>query len=94
LGAEICKIVPGDPLGPGFIKAVMAPCPWHRLLPTGGLDATEASISEWIKAGAAVVGLGSKLVSSQAVKDKDYDGIAAKTAQCVGWVKAARSEKK
>ena len=91
LGAEICKIFPGELAGgPGFISAVMAPCPWHRLLPTGGVDATEASITEWIKAGAAVVGLGSKLISNQAVKDKDYDGIAAKTTQCVGWVQSAR----
>jgi 2-dehydro-3-deoxyphosphogluconate aldolase / (4S)-4-hydroxy-2-oxoglutarate aldolase len=94
LGAEICKLFPGDTLGPGFVKAIMAPCPWHRLLPTGGVDATETSISEWITAGAASVGLGSKLITAQAVKEKDYNGIAAKTAQCVGWVKAARSEKK
>src|SRR5512142_2858186 len=26
-GAEICKVFPGDALGPGFIKAVLAPCP-------------------------------------------------------------------
>lgn len=91
LGAEICKIFPGESAGgPGFISAVMAPCPWHRLLPTGGVDATEASISEWIKAGAAAVGLGSKLISNQAVKDKDYDGIVIKTAQCVNWVQSAR----
>lgn len=91
LGAEICKIFPGESAGgPSFISAVMAPCPWHRLLPTGGVDATEASIHEWIKAGAAVVGLGSKLISNQAVKDKDYDGIAAKTAQCIGWVQSSR----
>jgi 2-dehydro-3-deoxyphosphogluconate aldolase/(4S)-4-hydroxy-2-oxoglutarate aldolase len=93
-GAEICKIFPGETIGgPAFVKAVMAPCPWHRLLPTGGVDASEASIREWIKAGAAAVGLGSKLVSVQAVKEKDYDGIAAKTAQCIGWVKAARAAK-
>ena len=92
-GAEICKIFPGESAGgPGFISAVMAPCPWHRLLPTGGVDATEASIGEWIKAGAAAVGLGSKLISTQAVKSKDYDGIAEKTAQCVGWVHSARGE--
>jgi Entner-Doudoroff aldolase len=91
LGAEICKVFPGESSGgPGFISAVMAPCPWHRLLPTGGVDASETSITEWIKAGAAVVGLGSKLVSAQAVKDRDYDGIAARTAQCVGWVQSAR----
>ena len=91
LGAEIVKIFPGESVGgPGFVKAVMAPCPWHRLLPTGGVDATEASISEWIKAGAAAVGMGSKLVSAQAVKNKDYDGIAALTAQCIKWVKTCQ----
>ncbi len=92
LGAEICKVFPGESAGgPAFIKAVMAPCPWHRLLPTGGVDATEASITEWVKAGAAAVGLGSKLISPQAIKDKNYDGIAAKTAQCIGWVQTARA---
>ena len=90
-GAEICKIFPGETIGgPAFVKAVMAPCPWHRLMPTGGVDSTEASISAWIKAGAAAVGLGSKLISSQAVKDKDYAGIASKTAQCIAWVRSAR----
>ena len=90
-GAEICKVFPGDTLGPGFIKAVMAPCPWHRLLPTGGVDATEASISTWIKAGAAAVGLGSKLISPQVIKAKAFDDLAATTAQCVSWVKTARA---
>jgi 2-dehydro-3-deoxyphosphogluconate aldolase/(4S)-4-hydroxy-2-oxoglutarate aldolase len=93
-GAEICKIFPGEAAGgPAFIKAVMAPCPWHRLLPTGGVDASAASIGEWIKAGAAAVGLGSKLISPQLVKDRDFDGIAATTADCIGWVKAARDKK-
>ena len=40
LGAEICKIFPGGVGGPEFISAVLAPCPWHRLMPTGGVDAT------------------------------------------------------
>ena len=93
LGAEICKLFPGDVLGPGFVKAVMAPCPWHRLMVTGGVEATEASITAWITSGAAAVGLGSKLISTQSVKEKDYDGIASKTMQCISWVKAARNEK-
>jgi 2-dehydro-3-deoxyphosphogluconate aldolase/(4S)-4-hydroxy-2-oxoglutarate aldolase len=91
-GAEICKIFPGQTVGgPAFIKAVMAPCPWHRLMPTGGVDATEASLTEWIKAGAAAVGMGSKLITAQAVKDKDYDGIAKKAFDCIGWIKKART---
>ena len=94
-GAEICKLFPGETVGgPAFIKAVLAPCPWHRLMPTGGVDATEVSIFEWIKSGAAAVGLGSKLISVQAVKEKDYVGIATKTAQCIAWVKAARADGK
>lgn len=93
-GAEICKIFPGETVGgPAFVKAVMAPCPWHRLMPTGGVDATEASVSAWIKAGAAAVGMGSKLISAQAVKEKDYDGIAQKASDCIGWIKKAREEK-
>jgi 2-dehydro-3-deoxyphosphogluconate aldolase/(4S)-4-hydroxy-2-oxoglutarate aldolase len=92
-GAEICKIFPGETVGgPAFVKAVMAPCPWHRLMPTGGVDATETSVSEWIKAGAAAVGIGSKLITAQAVKDKDFDGIAKRASQCVEWIRAARQK--
>lgn len=91
-GTEICKIFPGETVGgPAFVKAVMAPCPWHRLMPTGGVDATEASVNEWIKAGAAAVGMGSKLITAQAVKDKDYDGISKRASECTEWIKKARA---
>jgi Entner-Doudoroff aldolase len=93
LGAEICKIFPADAAGgPKFISAVMAPCPWHRLLPTGGVDATEASVAEWIKAGAAVLGMGSKLITSALVATRDFDGLAVKVAGCIGWVAKARGK--
>ena len=92
-GAEICKLFPGETVGgPNFIKAVMSPCPWHRLMPTGGVDASEESISAWIKAGAVAVGMGSKLISAQALKDKNYDMIADKAVQCMDWVKLARQK--
>ncbi|MCB0163374.1 MAG: bifunctional 4-hydroxy-2-oxoglutarate aldolase/2-dehydro-3-deoxy-phosphogluconate aldolase [Anaerolineae bacterium] len=90
-GAEICKIFPGESVGgPGFIKAAMAPCPWHRLMPTGGVDATAVSITDWITAGAAAVGMGSKLISTQVISNRDFDGLAGQTAQCLAWVQAAR----
>jgi 2-dehydro-3-deoxyphosphogluconate aldolase/(4S)-4-hydroxy-2-oxoglutarate aldolase len=92
-GAEICKIFPGETVGGSkFIKAVMAPCPWHRLMPTGGVDSTEASVSEWIKAGAAAVGMGSKLITAQSVKDKDYDSITKKISECIEWISKARQK--
>ena len=92
-GAEICKIFPGETVGgPAFIKAVLAPCPWHRLMPTGGVDATESSVREWIQAGAAAVGMGSKLFPARSVSDKAYDGIARKVSDCIGWIKQARQK--
>ncbi len=91
LGAEICKVFPGEQVGgPGFISAVMAPCPWHRLMPTGGVDATEESVTAWIQAGAAAVGMGSKLITSQAVAARDFGGIAQSVAQIRAWVGKAR----
>jgi 2-dehydro-3-deoxyphosphogluconate aldolase/(4S)-4-hydroxy-2-oxoglutarate aldolase len=92
MGAEICKIFPGESAGgPGFIRAVLAPCPWHRLMPTGGVDATEAGITEWITAGACAVGMGSKLINSSILKDKNFDWIASQTAQTLAWVTKART---
>ena len=38
LGVEIVKIFPGGLVGgPEFVKSVMAPCPWTRIMPTGGV---------------------------------------------------------
>ncbi len=51
LGVEICKIFPGGSVGgPGFVKNVLGPMPWCRLMPTGGVDATEENVTAWIKA--------------------------------------------
>ena len=61
-------------------------------MPTGGVDATEVSVSAWIKVGAAAVGMGSKLITAQAVKDKDYDGIAKKASDCIDWIEKARAK--
>ncbi|PKO12250.1 MAG: bifunctional 4-hydroxy-2-oxoglutarate aldolase/2-dehydro-3-deoxy-phosphogluconate aldolase [Chloroflexi bacterium HGW-Chloroflexi-10] len=92
-GTEICKIFPGEAVGgPAYIKAVMAPCPWHRLMPTGGVDATQESIQSWIKAGAAAVGMGSKLISKDIIQNKDFAALSLLTTTCLGWIKNAREK--
>lgn len=92
-GAEIVKLFPGEVVGPGFVRAVMAPCPWHRLLPTGGVDVTESSVTEWMRAGAAAVGMGSKLIRPQDVQQRAFDAIASRTAAVLGWIRSARNTK-
>ena len=91
LGVEVVKVFPGGQVGgPPFVKAVLGPCPWTRIMPTGGVDATEESVTEWISAGAAALGIGSKLVTKDLVAAGDLDPIAQKVRQTLWWVKKAR----
>ncbi len=91
LGVEIVKVFPGGEVGgPAFVKAVLGPTPWTRIMPTGGVDATEESVTAWIKAGAGALGIGSKLVTKDLVAAGDFDGITRKVQQVLWWIKKAR----
>jgi len=61
-------------------------------MPTAGVDANEASISHWIKEGAAALGMDIKLITAQAVQDQGYDGIATKVSECIERIKKAREK--
>jgi len=91
LGVEIVKVFPGAEVGgPGFVKAVLAPMPWTRIMPTGGVDATEESIRAWFRAGVVCVGIGSKLITKDLVAAGDWEGISKKVAQVLAWIQEAR----
>ena len=91
LGCEIVKIFPGAEVGgPSFVKSVRGPCPWTSIMPTGGVEPTEASLSAWFKAGVACVGIGSNLITKEVLAAKDWDGLAAKVAQTLAIVKQVR----
>jgi 2-dehydro-3-deoxyphosphogluconate aldolase/(4S)-4-hydroxy-2-oxoglutarate aldolase len=93
LGVEIVKIFPGGQVGgPAFVKAILAPMPWTRIMPTGGVDSTRESIRDWIQAGAACLGMGSKLITKDKVAEGDWAGITAKVEECLWWIKEARGE--
>jgi 2-dehydro-3-deoxyphosphogluconate aldolase / (4S)-4-hydroxy-2-oxoglutarate aldolase len=93
MGAEIVKVFPGESVGgPGFVKAVLGPMPWSRIMPTGGVEATQASIGEWIKAGAAAVGMGSNLIRKEWLASKDYGAIRDCAQQVLGWIGEARKK--
>jgi 2-dehydro-3-deoxyphosphogluconate aldolase/(4S)-4-hydroxy-2-oxoglutarate aldolase len=62
-------------------------------MPTGGVDATEESIRAWFGAGAACVGIGSKLVRKDLVAAGDFGGITQKVAQVLAWIREARASR-
>ena len=93
LGVEIVKVFPGGCVGgPTFVKSVLGPTPWTRIMPTGGVKATKESITEWFKAGVAAVGIGSGLVKKEWVAGGDFDAITELTTQTIAWVREARGE--
>ena len=92
LGCEIVKLFPGASVGgPDFVKAVMGPMPWTKIMPTGGVDPDEASIARWFGAGIVAAGMGSKLVTDAAVKAGDWAGIEANVRKTVDAILAFRA---
>ncbi|MFD2181898.1 bifunctional 4-hydroxy-2-oxoglutarate aldolase/2-dehydro-3-deoxy-phosphogluconate aldolase [Rhodoplanes azumiensis] len=93
LGCEIVKIFPGDIVGgPAFVKAVLAPCPWTRLMPTGGVDASEASLRAWFEAGVVCVGIGSNLITKTLLEAKDYKGIETRVRDTIALIRSIRGK--
>jgi len=91
LGCEIVKVFPGDVVGgPAFVRAVRAPCPWTSLMPTGGVDVTEESLSAWFGAGIACAGIGSKLITKQLLADRDYAGITRRVQETLAIIQRVR----
>lgn len=92
LGVEIVKIFPGGLVGgPAFVQAVKGPMPWTRIMPTGGVAPTKESVGAWIKAGAACLGIGSKLISTDLVARKDWAGITKNVKHCLKLIDEARA---
>jgi 2-dehydro-3-deoxyphosphogluconate aldolase/(4S)-4-hydroxy-2-oxoglutarate aldolase len=80
-GCNIVKLFPGNVLGPGFIEAIRPLFKEVHFLVTGGVDATESSINSWLKAGAAGVGLGSKLITKNLLANKQYADLTKTSKQ-------------
>jgi 2-dehydro-3-deoxyphosphogluconate aldolase/(4S)-4-hydroxy-2-oxoglutarate aldolase len=92
LGCEIIKIFPGKEVGgPAFIKNVKGPCPWVSIMPTGGVEPTEASLKSWFDAGATCVGMGSNMITKDLLKAADYRGIGANIGRTVELIRKIRA---
>lgn len=74
-GADLVKLFPARIATPNYVRDLLGPFPAMRLMPTGGID--EAGASEYLAAGAAVVGIGSRLMEPEAVATGDVETIAA-----------------
>lgn len=84
-GADIIKIFPC--LNADYVKNILAPLNFIKVMPTGGIDAS--NIQTFAKTGAVAFGIGSALVSSKATVNKAYlETITAKAKQLVAALQA------
>lgn len=90
-GCDLCKVFPGDVLGPAFVKSLMAPMPWSKIMVTGGVEPSEENLASWFKAGVFCVGMGSKLFPADKVKAGDWTYITEKCREALEIISNARS---
>jgi len=89
-GARLVKIFPcGNVGGPKYLRSLKAPFPNALLIPTGGVNATNAA--EFIAAGAFALGVGADLVDSIALRDGDLEKITSAARELVQAVNSART---
>ncbi|SHK50339.1 bifunctional 4-hydroxy-2-oxoglutarate aldolase/2-dehydro-3-deoxy-phosphogluconate aldolase [Rhodothermus profundi] len=87
-GADIVKVFPADVVGQAFFKAIRAPMPQLRLMPTGGVTLLNAG--DWLRAGACAVGVGSALLDRQAIAARNWQKLTENARILVESVRRAR----
>ncbi len=91
LGCEIVKLFPGGTYGPNFVRAIRGPQPWTSIMPTGGVSPTEENLTAWFDAGVECVGLGSKLITKQILKDRDFQALEYKVNETLRLIENIRN---
>lgn len=88
-GADFVKLFPADFHGPAYVKALRAPLPMLRLVPTGGV--TVENVGAFFAAGSVALGVGSALVSKAILENRDWPELTQRAAD---FVKAAHAAKR
>lgn len=90
-GAGLVKLFPGNLLGPGFMSAIRDLFPEMHFMPTGGVEIQTENLKAWFGAGVCAVGMGSKLISSHVLVNKEYGKITQLAAEAIGIIRAIRT---
>ena len=90
-GADVVKIFPSDVGGAKYLKALKAPLPQIRMMPTGGV--TLETATDFLKAGACALGVGGNLVEQAALERRDFARMTSLAQQFVEIVRQFRDGK-
>jgi 2-dehydro-3-deoxyphosphogluconate aldolase / (4S)-4-hydroxy-2-oxoglutarate aldolase len=91
-GARVIKIFPCENMGGAkYIKALKAPFPRVELIPTGGVNLSNAAA--YIAAGAFALGVGGDLINVAALRERKAQDIIEMAKKLVEAVRLAREAK-
>ncbi len=89
-GADLIKLFPAFVVGSKFVSAVLQVVPDLKLMPTGGVEPTEESLSEWFGAGVFCVGIGSQLVKKKIIENKSWADLEVNVTELLKLSTTAR----
>jgi 2-dehydro-3-deoxyphosphogluconate aldolase/(4S)-4-hydroxy-2-oxoglutarate aldolase len=90
LGGDMVKVFPAQSVGgAAYLRALRGPFPEIPLVPTGGV--TLENVRYMFGAGAVAIGVGSELISRDALDRRDYAAIGALASQFIAAVREART---
>jgi len=90
MGCTLVKIFPGNIVGPGFVSAIKELFSGLKFIITGGVEPEEGNLRGWFNAGAAAVGMGSKLITKQILEEKNYGKITELTKDSLNLIQLVR----
>lgn len=80
-GATFCKLFPAPANGPAYVKAILGPLPFLRIVPTNGADQYNAG--DWLRAGAFAVGFVAPLFEPAFMARSDWDAVEQRARECL-----------
>ena len=86
-GAPLVKLFPAPAGGPAYLRSVLAPLPFLRVVPTNGVD--EQNAADWLQAGAFAVGFVASLFDPEDMAAQRYDHIRDRARRIKAAVGAA-----
>jgi 2-dehydro-3-deoxyphosphogluconate aldolase/(4S)-4-hydroxy-2-oxoglutarate aldolase len=72
-GAELVKLFPAPAGGPVYLRSVLAPLPFLKVVPTNGVDA--ANLADWLAAGAWAAGFTAPLFDRDELAAGRWDAV-------------------
>lgn len=87
-GADMVKLFPASFGGPDLVKAILAPLPQLEVVPVGGVNLDTAA--EFIRKGAAALGVGSSLINQKLLDAGDMAELTRRATAFIEQVQLAR----